>query len=394
MTGAFDPVIEALLAPQERFEAMRHEWAFRAGASLCDLSYANPYDGSPVDVLEAIRAALDDATGIDLQYTPYGGWVVARRKAAEALSASHGRRFGWRDLVLTPGAMAALNVVFACLGTAPAGRPERDEVVIPVPAWLDYPLYAARLGLRPVLVPLDTATLRLDLDRLDAALTPRTRAVVLTQPANPTGLLYSADELADLAAVLDRARSRGVDAWLISDECHRGVIMPGQTFVSPVAHYDRTVVVFSFGKHLAIQGQRIGYAAVSPDAPDHEALGRTLERACRVMGYCTPTALMQRALPALLALRPPIEGIAERRDRVVAGLRDAGYDVVPSQATFFLYPRSPIPDADAFALRLAQRGVMVLPASVFHDAGRFRIALTGSDAMIDRALGMFAEVAA
>ena len=392
MIGSFDPSIEAFLAPQERFEAMRQAWAFRAGASLCDLSYANPYDGAPHEVLDAIRCALDDATGIDLQYTPYGGWVVARRKAAEALSASHGRRFAWRDLVLTPGAMAALNVVFACLGTD--AHPERDEIVIPVPAWLDYPLYAARLGLSPVLVPLDRSTLRLDLERLDAALTRRTRAVVLTQPANPTGLLYSEQELADLAALLVRARSRGVDAWLISDECHRGVIMPGETFVSPVRHYDRTVVIFSFGKHLAIQGQRIGYAAVSPDAPGHEELGRQLERACRVMGFCTPTALMQRALPALLALRPPVAGLAERRDRVVGGLRDAGYDVVPSQATFFLYPRSPIADADAFAMRLAERGVMVLPASVFHDEGRFRIALTGSAPMIDRALGVFAEVAA
>jgi len=389
VTAAFEPEIEALLAPQERFEAMRQTWAFRAGATLCDLSYANPYDGSPDEVVAALREALDDATGIDLQYTPYGGWVVARRKAAEALSSTHGQRFGWRDLVLTPGAMAALNVVFASLGSA-----ERDEIVIPVPAWLDYPLYAARLGLRPVLVPLDPATLRLDLDRLDAALTPRTRAVVLTQPGNPTGLLYSDRELADLAAVLVRARSRGVDAWLVSDECHRGVIMPGETFVSPVAHYDKTVVIFSFGKHLAIQGQRIGYAAVSPAAPEPEALGRRFERACRVMGYCTPTALMQRALPALVALQPPTTGIVERRDRVVAGLRDAGYDVLPSQATFFLYPRSPIPDADAFALRLAQRGVLVLPASVFHDEGRFRISLTGSDAMIDRALGILAEAVA
>ncbi len=389
MSTMFDAGIEALLAPQERFEAMRQTWAFRAGANLCDLSYANPYDGSPDAVVDAIRGALDGATGIDLQYTPYGGWVVARRKAAEALSSSHGRRFGWRDLVLTPGAMAALNVVFACLG-----GPDQDEIVIPVPAWLDYPLYAARLGLRPVLVPLDRDSLRLDLDRLDAALTPRTRAVVLTQPANPTGLLYSDRELADLADVLVRARSRGVDAWLVSDECHRGVIMPGERFVSPVAHYDKTVIVFSFGKHLAIQGQRIGYAAVSPEAPDAGSLGRQLERACRVMGYCTPTALMQRALPALLELGPPTAGIAERRDRVVAGLQDAGYEVLPSQATFFLYPRSPIPDADAFALRLAERGVLVLPASVFHDEGRFRISLTGSDAMIERAIGVMAEAAA
>jgi aspartate aminotransferase len=89
-----------------------------------------------------------------------------------------------------------------------------------------------------------------------------------------------------------------------------------------------------------------------------------------------------------------VDGIADRRDRVVNGLRDAGYDVVPPQATFFLYPRSPIADADAFAMRLARRGVMVLPASVFHDEGRFRIALTGSEPMIDRALDVLAEEAA
>lgn len=389
---SFEPGIEAFLAPQERFETMRRTWAFRAGAALCDLSYANPYDGTPEAIVEAIRGALDDADGIDLQYTPYGGWVVARRKAAEALSASHGLRFGWRDLVLTPGAMAALNIAFASLGSH--DRPERDEIVIPVPAWLDYPLYAARLGLRPVLVPMDAATLRLDLGRIEAALSPRTRAVVLTQPANPTGLLASDRELRDLADILLRARSRGIDAWLIADECHRGVIMPGETFRSPASYYDRTVVIFSFGKHLAIQGQRIGYAAVSPEAPDHAAIALRFERASRAMGYCTPTALMQRALPALLELAPPIDGIVGRRDRIVAALREAGYDVTPSQATFFLYPRSPLPDSEAFALRLAERGVLVLPAPVFHDEGRFRISLTGSDPMIERALGVLAEAAA
>jgi aspartate aminotransferase len=382
VTG-LSPRLEQLLAVQERVDALRDEATRRAGAGLADLAYANSYDGAPAEVLEVLRGALAPARPLDLQYTPYGGGTVARRLVAESLTASHGERFQFRDVVLTPGAMAALNVVFRAVR-----EDERAEVLVVTPCWLDYPLYLENLGLSARLVPVQPRSLRLDLGAIEAALGPRTRAVILSQPANPTGVLYGADELRALGDLLSRAPRPPL---LISDECHRDFVLPGQSFVSPMTFYDRTCLVYSLGKSLFLQGQRTGYLAVSPRHPERRALARLLERLMRVTGFCTPTALMQQALEGLLPLRPALDALLERRIRVLDGLERAGYRVVPSQATFFLYPECRGEDDLALTERLARRGVLVLPAGVFHHRGHFRISLTARDDMLARALAVLAE---
>lgn len=372
----FSSEIEALLAAQEHVDRFREHAIRSAGTGVCDLAYANSYDGAPEAVLDALRGALDPERALDLQYTPYGGATLARRQVSDALTTSHGVRFNFRDVVLTPGAMAALNVVFRCLANEPGG-----EVVVVTPCWIDYPLYLANLGLLARFVPVQPHTLRLDVDAIEAAIGPRTRAVVLSQPANPTGVLYDATELSALADVLQRAPSKPL---LVSDECHRDFTFAPHTFVSPATFYDRTCIVYSFGKRLFIQGQRLGYVAVSPQHPERRELSTLFERAVRITGFCTPTALMQRALGHLMALEPDHVPLLRRRDGALAALLDAGYDVVPSQATFFLYPRTPGGDDFTFTERLARRGVLVLPAPVFHHRGHFRISLTAGDDMLLR----------
>jgi aspartate aminotransferase len=377
--------VERWLAPQERFEAVRKQAVLRAGSRLADLAYANPYDGVPAEVRAALRAALDDPRRLDLQYTPYGGATIPRRLVADRLREEHRLPYEWRDVVLAPGAMAALNLVFrALVPPAGAGR----EVVVVTPCWLDVPLYLANLGLRPVLVPCEARTLRLDFPALARALGPGVRAVVIAQPCNPTGLLHRPGELEQLAALL---RGLAEPPLLVADECHRDFVFGDRVVPAPAASYERTVTVYSFGKRFLIQGQRLGYAAVSPRMPRRQDWIERLERLCRVMGFATPTALMQLALPRLLGIAPAFGAIARRRERALSGLQAAGYDVVPSEASFFLYPRSPDRDDQAFVEQLAQRGVLVLPAAMFHHHGHFRISLTGDDAMLDRAL---AELAA
>jgi aspartate aminotransferase len=373
------PSLTRLLAAQERADELRARALGRGGRAFADLAYANSHDGPAPEALAALRGAVDASRALALQYTPYGGATIARRLVAEDLRRSHGASFDLKDVVLTPGAMAALNVVFRSVRR----DDEASEVVVVTPCWLDVPLYLENLGLVARVVPLDRRTLRLDLGALEAALGPRTRAVVLSQPANPTGLLYGADELAALGALLARCEGRPL---LVSDECHREVVFAPHAFASPAAFYDDTCVVYSFGKRLHLQGQRLGYVAVSPRHSHRRALARTLERLTRVMGFCTPTALMQHAVGDLLRVPTDLEAVGRRRGRVLGALFDAGYDVVPSQATFFVYPRAPGGDDFAFAARLADRGLLVLPSSVFHDEGRFRLSLTASDEMIDRAL--------
>ena len=380
--------MEALLEPLERFEQIRRRVA-RLGDRLCDLSYANPYEGAVSAARDALRTALDDERSLDLQYAPFGGQALARRACADALRQSHGQEFAATDVVLTPGAMAALQLALRA-----AGRPGGD-VVIPTPCWLDHPLYARSLGLEPRLVELEAPRFGLDVEAIAGTLSPDTCAVVLTNPGNPTGRTHGREELAALGQALrDAERRHGCRPTLIADEVHRDFV-PGE-YVSAVEAHERTLVVYSFGKYHFMQGQRLGYAAVSPRHPERDEIAAELVRWTRIAGVATPTALMQRALPRLLELRHDHSWLDPLRRRLLEGLAAAGYECTEPDGTFFVYVRTPpaYPDDFAFTEALAQKGVLVLPAPVFHHRGFFRVALTASQDMVARALPVLEDAAA
>lgn len=381
------PDVERLLEPLERFETIRRR-VVRLGDRLCDLSYANPYRGAQEQAKEAIRGALDDERLLGLQYAPFGGQTLARRAVADALKTSHGLPFAFKDVVLTPGAMGALHLALHAVG-----RPH-DEVVIPVPCWLDHPLYVRAQGLVPVTVPLAPETFALDIDAVAAAISPRTCAVLLTHPGNPTGRAYDPATLARLGAAISEAERRvGHPITLIADETHRD-FMFGAVYHSAAAAHDRTLLVYSFGKYHFLQGQRLGYAAVSPRHPARDEVATELVRWTRITGLATPTALMQRALPGLLALRYDHGWLDCWRARLLDELAAQGYAVVRPDATLFAYVRTPSGlDDFAFVRALAFAGLLALPAPVFHHRGYFRLALTGSEPMLERALAILAEFA-
>jgi aspartate aminotransferase len=371
---------DEMLRPLERFEEIRRG-VVRLGPRLCDLAYANPYSGVEDEVKGAIRRALAANRTLDLQYTPFGGQALPRRATADALRASHELDFDFADVVLTPGAMAALHLALrAC--ARPGG-----EVIVPTPCWIDHPLFVEAAGLTPVLVPLAPGTFGLDVDAVARAISPRTCAVVLSHPANPTGRLYDSGAFSGLAAALARAeRELGVEITLIADETHRDFV-DTNGYESAAAHHDRTLIVYSFGKYHFLQGQRIGYVAASPRHPDRRTVATEMVRWTRVLGFVTPTALMQRALPELLRLRHDMTWLDRWRKRYVDELTDAGYEVVRPDATLFMYVGTPDGQDDfEFVAQLAKAGVLVLPAPVFHDEGAFRLSLTGSEDMLERAL--------
>jgi aspartate aminotransferase len=377
--------LDLLLAPLERFELIRRR-TVRLGRSVADLSYANPYGRVQASAREAIREALDEERALDLQYTPFGGQTIARRAVADNLRELLGLPFRFDDVILAPGAMAALQLCLRCVGGA------GDEVLLPVPCWLDYPLYVRSLGMLPVMLPLVEPRFDLDLDAIEAAVSSRTCAIVISQPANPTGRHYGAAALAGLGDVLRRAQRRSrLPITLVSDETHRDFV--DKDFISPSQFFDRTLVVYSFGKYHFMQGQRLGYVGVSPRHPE-PAVSAELVRWTRITGHATPTALMQRALPRLLALRHPLDWLRGLRETLGRELEEYGYAVVRADATLFMYVRTP-PGMDdfAFAEQLAATGLLVLPAPVFHHKGYFRLALTASEPMIARAMSILRETA-
>lgn len=378
--------LEPLLEPQERLDRLITATMRRFGRNVVDLSYANAYDGPDEEVLRALEVSVREDRALSFQYTPYGGRTITRRLVASHLGQEYGLPFMFRDIIMTPGAMAALNVVFRAVLRA------HDEVMVLTPCWQDYPLYLRNLGIRTRHVSLGEDK-HLDLAAIGRALRADTRAILFSQPCCPTGVLYSKDEIEELARLLREAEARfGTRIYLISDEVHRRLVWSGAAFHSPLLSYPRSLSIYSFGKALALQGQRIGYVAVSPQMPENNELRQALERCVRLMGFCTPTNLMQRAICRLLDYQPRLDVLAERQEEVRARLTGYGYEVCKAEATFFVYVRSPVPDDFTFAEALAGLGVLIAPSALFHERSYFRLSLTAPSASIAAGLPAFARV--
>ncbi|MFD9595317.1 aminotransferase class I/II-fold pyridoxal phosphate-dependent enzyme [Kitasatospora sp. NPDC059973] len=378
-----DPSVPAdeearLAAPLERFAAL-HTAALRRSHGVIDLSYPNPLVHRDPRGFELLRTLAGSVGQSELQYTPFGGGTVARRRTAAALSRRLGLRLDHRDLLLTPGATAALSTALAAL-FAPG-----DEVLVVTPCWMDYFLYLHRLGLRSRAVPSGPGK-RLDPRALAAAIGPDTAGVIISQPVCPTGVLHDGGELAALADALRGAAARfGRAPVLISDEVHRDQSWGGTPFTSPMQVYPDTVSVYSYGKAWSLQGQRTGYLALGPGLREREEVRRRAERALRSLGHCAPTALMQRLVLELADLTPDCRELRGDQLRLRALLTDLGYRVVDAEATAFLYVECPYGLGDReFVDLLAARGLIAMPSELFHDEGHFRLALnTGPDRFDD-----------
>ena len=377
--------LEPLLQPQERLDRLIAAAFRRLGPRLVDLSYANPYDGPAAEVLDVLKRVAGERTGLSLQYTPYGGRTATRRAVAASLSAACRLMFQYRDVILTSGAMSAVNVVARALFGP------QDEVIVLTPAWQDYPLYLTNLNIPFRFVPL-APDKHLDLDAVGAALGPGTRGLLFSQPCCPTGVLYSEDELGRLSALLSQAESRfGTSIYLVSDEVHRQLIWSRRAFHSPLQSYPRSVSLYSFGKALSLQGQRIGYVAVSPRMPENEEIRTALERCVRLMGFGSPASLMQYVICDLLDYEPVLDSLAARQVFVRRTLTGYGYDVCEGDASFYVYVKSPLQDDFRFAELLASLGVLVVPSTLFHDPGYVRLSLTARFDAIAAALPAFAR---
>lgn len=309
----------------------------------------------------------------------------AQEAAASGLRDRRGIPFEAEDILLTDGAFAALLL---CIRTV---ADPGDEVLFLSPPWFFYEALIVGGGAEPVKVRVDMDTWDPDLDAIAAAITPRTRAVLINSPNNPTGRIYPPEVLERLAAVLTEASERhGRPIYLISDEAYSRILYDDRAFRSPTEFYPWSFLVYTYGKQLLTPGQRVGYVALPPTMPDREQVRNALMMGQLAFGgNGVPNAVMQRAMVDFETMSIDLKALEARRDRMVDGLRSAGYDLHSPEGTFYLLPRSPIEDDVAFTERLARDKVYVLPGAAVEMPGRFRISLTANDEMVERALPIF-----
>jgi aspartate aminotransferase len=355
-----------------------------ANPDACDFLAGNPEVPALPGYVETLQRWLEP------QHRRWFAYGMADPRAQEAAAASLtdelGIAFEPDDILLTRGATGALVLAMATV------LDPGDEVVFVSPPWFFYEAMILGAHATPVRVRADETTWDLDVDAIEAALSPRTRIVLLNTPNNPTGRIYPAVTLERLAGVLDRhAGSRDRPVYVLSDESYSRIVFDGNPMLTPAAHIARSLLVHTFSKSSLAPAQRLGFLALPPTMPDREAFRLAATGVGLAIGNALPDAVMQYALPDLEGLVVDVGRLQRRRDRMLDALRAAGYEVGTPEATFYLLVRSPDPDDAAFAQRLAADEVLVLPGSVCELPGWFRISLTATDDMVDRALPLFAK---
>jgi aspartate aminotransferase len=355
----------------------------RREPGVLDFTFGDPHELQMSEYVEALRTA---ALPQDELWFAYKQSEVTAQEAAAA-SLERVVPLGWTadNLRMTTGGFGAITVAMKVL--ADPG----DEVVYTLPPWFLYEGLALEAGLVPVKVNALEPTFDLDLDGIAAAITERTRAVIVNTPNNPSGRIYPPEVLAALAQILDEASSRhGRRIWIVSDEPYNRIIFDGKQFHSPAQFYRHTVICYSYGKTLLSPGQRIGYVAVPPGIPGNDVLMEAIETVQIAGGWLFPNAVMQYAIPRLEELSIDIPALQAKRDRFVSALREMGYELAVPEGTFYLWPRSPVADDEAFVAGLARRGVLVMPGALFETPGWFRICLTATADTIEASLPHFA----
>ena len=363
---------------------------FEAGISLkkrygedavCDFSLGNPDLPPPPAVGEKLRALADTADRpFSLGYMPNAGYGFARAALAEHLSREQGVRLAAEDVILTNGAAGGLNVFFkAVLNPG-------DEVLSLAPCFVEYGFYVGNHGGVFRTVPTKPGTFSVDPDAVAAALTPRTRALIINSPNNPTGQIYSREELSSLAALLEETTGKtGRPVFLVADEPYRFLAYDGVEVPSLLPLYPYAVVAGSFSKSLSIPGERIGYLALSPRMEDRAELMSGLIFANRVLGFVNPPVLGQHLMCAALGSGVDVAVYEKRRDAMSAVLSDAGYEFLRPKGAFYFFPKAPGGDDSAFVEKLADSLVLGVPGTNFEGPGHFRLAFCVEESVIYRA---------
>ncbi len=382
-------------------EAMRHSsWIrqmFEEGTRLAeqygrdkvfDFSIGNPNLEPPEACRQVLEELVCDPRPGLHGYMSNAGYPEARAAVATCLSSDQGVPLSAENVVMTCGAGGALNVVFKAV------LDPDDEVIVPSPYFMEYASYVDNHGgaLKPVPTLPDFS---LDLDQIEAAMTGRTRAVLINSPNNPTGRIYPLESLESLGGLLSRkSRENGRVIYLVADEPYRRIVFDGARVGPVMTAYESTIIVSSYSKELSLAGERIGYVAANPAIRQIGDLMGALVMSNRILGFVNAPALMQRAIARLQGTGVDITPYQRNRDVLCRGLSEAGFEFLKPQGAFYLFPRSPIEDDVAFCREMQEHMVLVVPGSGFGLGGHFRMAFCVAPEVVDGALPAFYEVGA
>ena len=373
---------------RDLFEYGRARAAVVGPERVYDYSLGNPSIPSPPEVNRAIREILEDTSSLEVHgYTSAVGDLAAREAIAADLNARFQAGVQASELFLGCGAapeLAAVARALACPG---------EEILAIAPYFPEYKVFVEGAGAVFRAVPPEIPGFQIDLEALDAMLSPNTAAVIVNSPNNPAGTVYSRETLERLAALLTRKAGQfGHPIYLISDEPYRELVYDGAEVPFLPKLYRDTVVCYSYSKSLSLPGERIGYVYVPAAAADSKRLYAAVAGASRAIGHVCAPSLIQKVIARCAHLRPDLEAYDHLRRALAGGLAEMGYEMADPQGAFYLFVKAPGGDAQAFSDRAKAKDLLVVPGDGFGCPGYFRLCYCVPMAQITGSLPVFRQL--
>ncbi len=335
-----------------------------------DFSLGNPDLAPPASVKKALQNLVKTIDKpFSMGYMPNAGYAETRTVLAEKVSEEQQVKTPASNIIVTCGAAGGLNIFFRAV-LSPG-----DEVMCPSPFFVEYGFYAGNFGGKLVPVKTKLPSFSLDIAAMEKAITPKTRAVIINSPNNPTGQIYTQKELKALATVLRKhSKLNGRTIYLISDEPYRFLNFDQADIPSVFALYDASVVIGSFSKSLSLAGERIGYVAVSPKLKGGEELVSGLILTNRILGFVNAPAIAQKIIQTCINSEVDMKIYSRRRDLMAKVLDEAGIEYTLPKGAFYFFPKSPVADEGVFVNALLKERVLAVPGRGFGLPGYFRLA--------------------
>lgn len=357
--------------------------------NVYDFSLGNPNVPAPASVNKAIKDIIDEEDSVFVHgYMSNSGYEDVRASIAASLNKRFGTGFAENNIIMTVGVAGGLNVILKTLL-----NPE-DEVITFAPYFGEYRSYVGNYDGKLVVVSPDTDTFQPKFDEFEQKITAKTRAVIMNNPNNPTGVVYSEETLKKLAVIMEKKQKEyGTDIYLISDEPYRELVYDGVTVPYPTKYYKNTIIGYSYSKSLSLPGERIGYLVIPSEVSDYENVSAAANVATRILGFVNAPSLMQRVVGRCVDAEVNIEPYNRNRELLYNSLKEYGYECVKPQGAFYLFVKSPSEDETEFVNAAKKHHILVVPGSSFACPGYVRIAYCVAYDTIKNSLPGFKELA-
>ena len=307
---------------------------------------------------------------------------------ADSLNERFGTRFEGKNIVMTVGAAGGLNVILKSLINP------GDEVIAFAPYFGEYRSYTNNYDGILVEISPDTENFQPKLDEFRHKITPKTKAVIINTPNNPTGVVYSEETIRELAAIMEnKQKEYGTDIFLISDEPYRELVYDGAEVPYLTKYYDNTIVGYSYSKSLSLPGERIGYLVIPDEVSDSEEVLAAANVATRILGFVNAPTLQQKVVAKCIHEKTDISYYNRNREALYQGLRECGFECIRPEGAFYLFVKSPVADEKEFCAAAKKHHILIVPGSSFACPGYVRLAYCVSYETIVNSLPRFRELA-